>query len=898
MLDQLSTLVPGSAGASFLYDFALGLGSTTALSAGAAIACQRVVRRSAASRVTVELIPSPGFDPSLEDVLRFATGLLRTRRTRFDLARSASSIRISLASSADRPGMLAYRLTLPRQALAGLLVALPGQVSVSEVDGQPTDHDDPRVRARKRLHRLALVGLLAAPDDDLWLPAPPRDEEEGTVRARVQMELARPDRNPLRMVPVKPDPKEHFAKAVAAALPGESVSLAIDLMPLAHAEAAKWAATLRAPEQNGNSSRGIGGYDLHALMTQPLDQAKPKAAGNGKGPAKDRKLSTEEQAKAGSPLFHASILAVGEASTRDRAGALVKSITDPLSTWATDRQWLRAKGQRIFGLGFLGADVPWRRGAFDRTMESGIFRGYKHAPVLSAAELQGLIVPPTASNTAGNVVRSGSASSSAPPNLRDYSIHNHDVIPLGIVKEGGKERHVGVDRESTLFAYIAGAAGAGKSQFAMNLAVHLAASDIGLMYFDPDQDAVEHLQHYLGGMASKVWTLILNPVKGERVLPGWNPLAVNSAEVIEERVADVVGSFAAAGGWDNNRYPRAISIVEMAASSLCELGLLLRPEDCPTVFQIETLINDKAWREKVTPYLPAYLQNYWNRTFTKEAGDATVTVSRLIHRLYMSAGIRALLGSSISTYDIGAIMQRGEIVLVCPAAAGRESTALLTNLLTTNAVRAALNRKSIPVEERREFWILPDEIQEMPGSVTAEATEHGRKYKIHLAGMNQTPERLSPTAWTALETNASLLLASSMSAEGGARFAKKWGGKANPANLDLWTFLCSARVDQKLTAPFLVHGTLVRDTWASLYREDGPQVIGASVASRDGLRPAAEVLADLDTLDERIVKGLGTLDGPRPPKTPVRKPTVAPKTGGVLPMPRRSAAGPDQMELG
>lgn len=860
-------LVSPGGGASFLYDFALLVVPSAMASAGAVAISSRVVKRSAASRVTVELIPSPGFDPSLEDVLRFATGLLRTRRTRFDLARSASGIRVSLGSNASRPGMLAYRLTLPRQALAGLLVALPGQVSVSEVD---------------------VAGEAGS------------DAEGKTRRARVEMVLARPDRNPLRMVPVKPDPKEHFAKAVGATLPGESVALVIDLMPVPHGEAAKWAATLRAPEQAlGNSNgHGLGGYDLTALMTKPLDQAKPKANGNGKGQAKDRKLSTEEQAKAGSPLFHARILAVAEASTRDRAGALVKSITDPLSSWATDRQWLRAKGQHIFGLGFLGADVPWRRGAFDRRMGSGIFRGYKHAPVLSAAELQGLIVPPTSSNTAGNVGRSGSASSAAPPNLRDYSIHTHDVIPLGIVKEGGKERHVGVDRESTLFAYIAGAAGAGKSQFAMNLAVHLATSDIGLMYFDPDQDAVEDLQHYLGGMASKVWTLILNPVRGERVLPGWNPLAVGNPEVIEERVADVVGSFAAAGGWDNNRYPRAISIVEMAASSLCELGLLLHPEDCPTVFQIETLINDKAWREKVIPYLPAYLQNYWSRTFAKEAGDATVTVSRLIHRLYMSAGIRALLGSSISTYDIGAIMQRGEIVLVCPAAAGRESTALLTNLLTTNAVRAALNRKTIPVEERREFWILPDEIQEMPGSVTAEATEHGRKYKFHLAGMNQTPERLSSTAWTALETNASLLLASSMSAEGGARFAKKWGGKANPANLDLWTFLCSARVEQKLTAPFLVHGTLVRDTWASLYREDGPQVIGASVASRDGLRPAAEVLADLDTLDRRIVEGLSGIDGPRPPKSPVRKPTVAPKTGGVLPMRRRPATGPDQMELG
>lgn len=902
MLDKLSTLVPGSAGANFLYDFALGLGSTTALSAGAAIACQRVVRRSAASRVTVELIPSPGFDPALEDVLRFATGLLRTRRTRFDLARSASGIRISLASSADRPGMLAYRLTLPRQALAGLLVALPGQVSVSEVDGQltdqPTDHDEPRVRARKRLHRLALVGLLAAPDDDLRLPAPPKDEEEASVRARVQMELARPDRYPLRMVPVKPDPKERFAKAVAAARPGESVSLVIDLMPLAHAEASKWAATLRAPEQNGNGSRGIGGYDLHTLMTQPLDQAKPKANGNGKGPAKDRKLSTEEQAKAGSPLFHARILAVAEASTRDRAGALVKSITDPLSTWATDRQWLRAKGQRIFGLGFLGSDVPWRRGAFDRTMESGIFRGWGHAPVLSAAELQGLIVPPTSSNAAGNVVRSGSSAASTPLGMMDYDIRNPNVILIGIVKESGKDRYVGVDRESSLFAYTAGASGAGKSQWAMNLAVHLGTHGKGLLFVDPDQDAVQDLLHYFGAEPDKVWPIILNPTHGQRTLPGWNPIAVDNEERIEERVADVSSSFAAACGWDNLRTPRAMSLIEKAVGSLCHLALLLPPEDCPTIFQIETLLDDELWRKEIVPYLPRSLRNYWNGTFKKEAGDSTVTVTRLISRLYESKGIRSLLGSSISTYDISRVMQAGGVVLMCPAAASKETTALLSSLLTTNAMRAALNRKFMPVEERREFWILADECQMIPGEVIAEVNEHGRKYKVHLVGLNQDPGRLSDTAYTTFETNASILMASAMSTKGAARFKAKWGTSANPANLDLLTFLVSTRQERKLTDPFLVHTAFVRDVWASRYDPQGPAKVSASAQRRAGLLDSDAVLAALDTLDERILTGLKALDGPRPPKTPVRRPTVAPKTGGVLPMPRRSVAGPDQMELG
>lgn len=901
--DLFSPLVPGSAGASFLYDFGLLVVPSAMASAGAAAISSRVVKRSAASRVTVELIPSPGFDPSLEDVLRFATGLLRTRRTRFDLARSASGIRVSLGSNASRPGMLAYRLTLPRQALAGLLVALPGQVSVSEVDagaeGQPTPERTPREVAQRRLYRLALFGLLAAPDPALAGPAPQRDEEEKVERARVEMVLARPDTNPLRMVPVKPDPKEHFAKAVGSALPGESVELVIDLMPVPHGEAAKWAAALRAPEQTSGSSGGVlGGYDLKALMTQPLDQAKPKGAGNGKGPAKDRKLSSEEQAKAGSPLFHARILAVAEAATRDRAGALVKSITDPLSSWATDRQWFKAAGQRVFGLGFLGADVPWRRGAFDRAMESGIFRGYKHAPVLSAAELQGLIVPPTSSNTAGNVVRSSSSAASTPLGMVDYDISNPNVIPIGIVKDGGKERYVGVDRASTLFAYVAGASGAGKSQWAMNLAVHLGTHGIGFLFVDPDQDAVQDLLHYFGHDPDKVWPIILNPTHGQRTLPGWNPIFVDDEERIDERVADVSSAFAAACGWDNTRTPRALSLIEKTVGSLCYLALLLRPEDCPTIFQIETLLDDEMWRKEVVPYLPRHLRNYWNGTFKKESADSTVTVTRLISRLYQSKGIRSLLGSSISTYDISRVMQAGEIVLMCPAAASKETTALLSSLLTTNAMRAALNRKFMPVEERREFWNLADECQMVPGEVIAEVNEHGRKYKVHLAGLNQDPGRLSDTAYTTFETNASILMASAMSTKGAARFKAKWGTSANPSNLDLLTFLVSTRQDRKLTDPFLVHTAFVRDVWASRYDPDGPAKVSASAQRRAGLLDSDAVLAALDTLDGRIIAGLKAQAGTdRPPKTPVRKPTVTPKTGGVLPM-RRRAAGPDQMELG
>lgn len=801
----------------YLWDLGLGLAGATMASAGASAMSHRATTRALADRIDLELIPSPEFDPKIEDVFRLAAGFTRTRRTRFGFGRAASSVRIMLCSDPASPGMFSYRLSVPRTAIPQIQNALPVGVDMANV---------------------------TTPDVE-------PDPDEVVVRRRAVMGLARRDHRPLRFVPVTPDPKEAFANAISGIRPGEWVALVLDLMPVSHGSAARWHRELRrAGRQPGNA--GLG---LH-LLTQPLD--KPPV---GTRPTRsERNLTKEEALKSGSPLFRTRILAVGEAPTADRAASLVKQITDPLAAWRTPEQWLRASGHRVLGIFVGGADAFWRRAAFDREFASGVFSGHRRAPVLSASELSGLLVPPTATTNAGNLTRSGSSASAAPPALVDYSATNPDIIPLGVIRDGGRERHVGVSREKTLFAYVAGASGAGKSQWATNLAIHLATNNVGLLFVDPDQDAIEDLQHYLGDLAHRVKVINLRPVSGELVLPGWNPLAVPDSETIETRVADVVSSFAAAGGWDTTRHPRAISILEMAASSLCELGLLLQPEDCPTVFQIETIINDTAWREAVIPYLPLYLRTYWRSTFRHEAADATVTVSRLIHRLWMTRGIRALLGSSVSTYDVSAAMQRGDIVLVCPAAAGRESTALLTNLLASNAVRSALNRKTMAPANRREFWVLVDEVQEVPPSLVAEVTEHGRKFKVHLVGLNQTPERLKGDAWTALVTNSSLLMASSMSPEGADRFSRKWGTKTSPANLDLWTFLVSTRLGAKLSDPFLVHGTLARDTWSSRHRSDGPEKIAAAGRQRPGQRPASEVLADLETLDNRILVGLRDSD--------------------------------------
>ena len=57
----------------------------------------------------------------------------------------------------------------------------------------------------------------------------------------------------------------------------------------------------------------------------------------------------------------------------------------------------------------------------------------------------------------------------------------------------------------------------------------------------------------------------------------------------------VVASFASAMGWGtvNNR---AMTLTQMAAQSLCELGMRLPADLQPTIFQMTTILADEDWR--------------------------------------------------------------------------------------------------------------------------------------------------------------------------------------------------------------------------------------------------------------------------------------------------------------
>ena len=176
------------------------------------------------------------------------------------------------------------------------------------------------------------------------------------------------------------------------------------------------------------------------------------------------------------------------------------SAFEPLS----DRNWLRASGLAVFGLAFLGSDLPLRRGGFDRRLATGYFRPARRM-ILTARELAGFLKPPTVNCRAENVLRSG-ALLSPPPPLPNFDPEREDLIPLGIVSGENGKRLVGVRIADTFFSYTAGRSRYGKTELAIVQFVHLARSGYGGFFLDPHGDALDRIEPYLAepGVAERV----------------------------------------------------------------------------------------------------------------------------------------------------------------------------------------------------------------------------------------------------------------------------------------------------------------------------------------------------------------------------------------------------------
>lgn len=778
------------------------------------LACRRALRQ----RVSFTLVPTDRFAPDIETVLRFASGLVRARRTLgARVFAPASAVRFRLDTDDD--GRVRFTVTVPSHA-AGALRTAAGAF------GQD-------------------VELLAAGDH--------QDEDlEVHEHARAELVLGRSSAEPLRTIGVDPDPLTGFAHALdAASAAGAHAAVVLDLLPLTPAQARR---ERRRLVRGGSPNSPTGFLEALVLGNPPPRRRGPAAPGELVETGAQRRALTSKLGRP-EPLFSIQILARAASPIPGSAVANLHSLLTAFDPFAGENH-LRVVGQRLPGT-FKGSDAPWRRRSFDDRWRTGRFAPSRRG-LVTTTEIAGLLKPPTATCNAANVLRSGGAIPPPPRALPTFT-GQRSVLPIGRVTIAGHDRLVGVPLDSTVFSYMTGRSRWGKTETAVGQFIHLALSGHGCFFHDPHEDALNKILEYLtaAGVRDRVVVVNLAAYAGRQ--PGWNLFSVagRSEERTARQVDAVVDAFAATLQWDE-RNTRALNLVTQSAQALVELARVLPAELAPTLFQVSTLLGNDDWRAAVLPHLSSPTREFFTNRFPRLPAGAITPVTNLIDRLRAAPAVAGLLGSPTTTYDIRDAMDRGLIVLACPGF-GSERDRLVANLFVYDLLHAARTRASVPPERRRPFYVFLDEIQTHDGPSLAALLEQMAKFGLRGFLFNQNPERLSAATLNAITTNRSHLSTTALNAKAATLITREYAGAVDAevvTQLRKYTYISSVTLDGAISRPFLVRGVPADELHGDIRRPDEVPDLERAIDERIDRRPVRETLDRLAEHEARIVDHL------------------------------------------
>jgi hypothetical protein len=783
-----------------------------------------VTRRSLDHRVAILAIPADSFDPSPESVVRFASGLSRSRRAlRGLLDAPASAVRLRL--DADSAGKLRYCVEVPERARGALRAAMSAYQGVE---------------------------LRAAPE------APAKPPAGEVVRA--ELVLARASSEPLRAAGLDPDPLSGFARAIDALDPagGDGATICVDLLPVTPGKRRRLRRRLlrrtrhRAPSPSPGDelTNLLGGSDRRRGAAPPAELVEQRVGRQ----ALARKLGTDE------PLFEMQVLIRVASPVPGRAKAQLAGILAGFDAFAGENH-LRVSGLRLPGVAFLGSDLPGRRRGFDHRLATGLFRPARRR-VVTASEIAGLLKPPSKLCASPNVLRSGGAVPPPPRELPTFA-GQAGLLPLGNVQTETGERMVGVPLRDTFFFYMAGRSRFGKTETAIGQFLHVARSGHGCLFLDPHLDALNRIKGYLTEEGLRERVVEVNLADLDRQ-PAWNLFAVagRSPRRAAGQVDAVVDAFASALRWDEVN-ARALNLTTQAAQALVDLARRLPAELAPTIFEIPVLLSDDDWREAVLPYVSVPVRQFFHERFPRLAPEAITPVTNLIDRLRAAPSTAALLGNPLASYDIRAAMDRGQIVLVCPGSgSGRDR--LIANFVVYDALHGAKSRADIRPDRRREFYVWLDEVQIYDGASSgtlAALLEQVAKFGVRALLLNQNPERLTAATRDAVTTNRSHLVTTALNAKAAGLLARELGGDVTAetiGHLPRFHSLASVTLDGEISRPFRLGGVPVEELFPDECHPEGLLALDAAIDGGLGRIPVAETLDRLDRHPQEIVKHLAS----------------------------------------
>lgn len=307
------------------------------------------------------------------------------------------------------------------------------------------------------------------------------------------------------------------------------------------------------------------------------------------------------------------------------------------------------------------------------------------------------------------------------------------------------------DRRSHI--HILGRTGMGKSTLLETLMLADLRAGNGFALLDPHGDLAGRILDQARELRA---TDVIEFDPADRPV-SYNPLRVTDPKRRYLVAAGLISAFRKV--WGDFWGPRMEHILRHALLTLAEFPRA-------TLLDLPRLLTDQKFRNRVVARLSdEQVRTFWEAEFERYVkqfrNEAVAPILNKVGAFLASPMIRAVLGAREESLDLRQVMDQGHVLVanLAKGKLGEDASALLGALLVSGFEAAALSRQDIPEDERRDFYIYIDEVQNVATLSLAGMLQEARKYRLGLITAHQYLDQLDERLQRAILGNVGTLIA-------------------------------------------------------------------------------------------------------------------------------------------
>lgn len=314
-----------------------------------------------------------------------------------------------------------------------------------------------------------------------------------------------------------------------------------------------------------------------------------------------------------------------------------------------------------------------------------------------------------------------------------------DGTPIGVCEYGDMQQPVCIPPgPRSRHTHIIGRPGMGKSMLMEAMILDDIRKGHGVAVIDPHGDMVERLLRLIG---EEHVDRVIHFDPGDPVwIPLWNPLYRRPGQDIDHVADNLVSAMKGivTHGWGERleHFLRLafFSLLHLPQPKLLDVADLLRkdPAEGRNVRQeiLEVLTNREARR-------------FWEKDFMSYNKADLFPPKHKLSKLLVGGGVAEMLSQPESRFDLQAIMDNRNVLLVDLSKLGTETRNTLGSFLLSMFYVASLARSGVPPEMREDFHIYCDEAHRFATDALEDTLDEARKYGVSLTLAHQHRSQFS-----------------------------------------------------------------------------------------------------------------------------------------------------------